>query len=422
MELPCNHKSTSYNWCKECNAERFSQYFQSWSSGNGIVDDFIKETQLNAESYEQVLEWIPFEKFYDIEFFAEGGFSRVYSAIWTEGYILNWDQSKNQWKRFEARVKVALKVLNNSQEISQEYINEIRNHHKVNASKGVVRCYGISRFPARTNDLILVMKFAQDGSLRKYLYKNFSKLTWKDKCSIFKHIARGLVDIHKANLVHQDIHPGNILFEPDFNASEHRVKCIITDLGLSKPANYIRENKQVFGILPYIAPEVLLGQNYTPKSDIYAFGIVICEVVSGKNPSHILNRYQSNYERQLVICNGLRPRIPKKTPKLLAELIIKCWDKYPNKRPTAEELVGALSRDDTLESMQISKNLEEFSFLDNDEIYDALDHMEIDNTEVVALISQLIKLELIDDSGSKKHKGDKDDLGDETIIINVADF
>ncbi|CAG8590321.1 3868_t:CDS:2, partial [Gigaspora rosea] len=68
--------------------------------------------------------------------------------------------------------------------------------------------------------------------------------------------------------------------------------------------------------------------------------------------------------------------------------------------------------------MQISKNLEEFSFLDNDEIYDALDHMEIDNTEVVALISQLIKLELIDDSGSKKHKGDKDDLGDETIIIN----
>ncbi|CAG8846709.1 10710_t:CDS:2, partial [Gigaspora margarita] len=114
-------------------------------------------------------------------------------------YILNWDQSKNQWKRFEAEVKVALKVLNDSQEISQEYINEIRNHHKVNASKGVVRCYGISRYPD-TNDLILVMKLAQDGSLRKYLDENFSKLTWKDKCSIFKHIARGLVDIHKANL------------------------------------------------------------------------------------------------------------------------------------------------------------------------------------------------------------------------------
>ncbi|RIA86073.1 kinase-like domain-containing protein, partial [Glomus cerebriforme] len=129
-----------------------------------------------------------------------------------------------------------------------------------------------------SSNFMMVMNYAQDGNLRQKLNRNFNTLSWKDKLDILKDIAYGLSDIHEKGLTHQDFHSGNILGEDTYSAYNR-----ITDLGLCKPANE-GCNKKVYGVLPYVAPEVLRGKQYTQESDVYSLGIIIYEVTNGLPP------------------------------------------------------------------------------------------------------------------------------------------
>src|ERR1043165_8511125 len=98
---------------------------------------------------------------------------------------------------------------------------------KVNGTY-VIYCYGITKDP-ETNSFIMVMQYAEDGSLRQILNKNFNLMDWWDKFNILSDIAHGLRNIHEKRLIHQDFHSCNIL--------HHSMSSYITDLGLCKPAD-----------------------------------------------------------------------------------------------------------------------------------------------------------------------------------------
>src|ERR1043166_4814952 len=71
----CSQPNTGYTlWCQSCNSKHFQQEFNKWTSGNKEIDKFIQQFQLDATCEEEVLEWIPYEKFSDIEYIAKGGF------------------------------------------------------------------------------------------------------------------------------------------------------------------------------------------------------------------------------------------------------------------------------------------------------------------------------------------------------------
>src|SRR5579859_4715371 len=112
----CNQKKAYFNWCKACNAKHFEQNFKNWTSGNVYIDKFIQDTQLSADIFRNILEWIPYDKFCNIEYIAKGGFGKVYRANWINGYIYKWD-NKN-WYRPESNKLVALKSLNNSKNVT----------------------------------------------------------------------------------------------------------------------------------------------------------------------------------------------------------------------------------------------------------------------------------------------------------------
>ena len=118
----CNKPNTG--WCNQCNAKRFQQDFPNWTSGNNYIDNFIQETQLNAQDIGEFLEWIPYNRLTNIKYLAKGGFSTVYKAIWLDGYI-SWDYDKKQWGRREG-AEVVIKSLNNSSNINEEFLNEVR--------------------------------------------------------------------------------------------------------------------------------------------------------------------------------------------------------------------------------------------------------------------------------------------------------
>src|SRR5438046_2571098 len=109
----CNQVNTGYDWCKACNAKHFQQNFEKWSSGNVDIDKLIQEAQLSANSYQKVIEWIPYNRFYDIGYIAKGGFGKVYRANWIDGYIWYWGNKNQKWVRDESNKFVALKSLNN---------------------------------------------------------------------------------------------------------------------------------------------------------------------------------------------------------------------------------------------------------------------------------------------------------------------
>ena len=125
----CKQPNTGNSWCQSCNSKRFQQNFKNWTSGNSDVDKLIQESQLNAKNYEEVLEWIEYDRLENIEYITKGGFGKVYKAIWKDGYIKWWDYETNQWERHNKSIYgdmyVALKCLNNSKNITLEFLNEV---------------------------------------------------------------------------------------------------------------------------------------------------------------------------------------------------------------------------------------------------------------------------------------------------------
>src|SRR3954447_23527278 len=141
---------------------------------------------------------------------------------------------------------------------------QVESHILISDSKEVAHCYGITKDP-ETNNFMMVMQYAENGSLRQHLNNNFNSLDWKIKLYNLYAIAKGLNIIHNHKLIHHDFHCGNILYD-------NFLDSLITDLGLCKPANVIslqNGDKQVYGVLPYVAPEGLRGKEYTQASDIY---------------------------------------------------------------------------------------------------------------------------------------------------------
>jgi len=108
-----------------CNAMHFQQNFENWTSGNNVIDKFIQDVQLLAHDSYKALEWISYDRFYNIEYIAKGGFGKVYRANWIDGYIQDWDSKNQNWKREDQNEFVALKSLNNSINVTLEFINEV---------------------------------------------------------------------------------------------------------------------------------------------------------------------------------------------------------------------------------------------------------------------------------------------------------
>ena len=340
----CQQTNTSRKWCQSCNAQHFARNFDKWTSGNERIDQFILDCQLEATSSWNVLEWIPYEQFENIKFIAKGGFGKVEKAQWKEGSIWYWNNRENKWgkskdydsenRNYKDYETVALKTLTNSSNLDKNFLPELMLYKMFKSEvSNMVPCYGISK-ESKTGNYIMVMKFMQESNLKEFIKKNYQELKLyddshgKDKLKFLKQIIQGLKDIHRKGLVHRDFHSGNIIVDYD--------KCHITDLGLCQPVNEINKD-QVYGVMPYVAPEVLRGQTYTMASDIYSFGIIMYEILTGLPPF-----YNESHDTNLAlkICQGVRPEFPEqiKYPQLLIDLIKQCWDSEPNNRPTSREV------------------------------------------------------------------------------------
>ena len=116
----CNRYNTDWTWCQSCNPKLLTE---GWTSGNETLDELIKSTQLKATEYDngKYLQWVPNNDLTNIEKMGEGGFATISKATWLNGEkSIDYNSQRTSKDR-----TVALKKLHNSQNISDEFLNEV---------------------------------------------------------------------------------------------------------------------------------------------------------------------------------------------------------------------------------------------------------------------------------------------------------
>src|SRR5438045_2021690 len=111
-----------------------------------------------------------------------------------------------------------------------------------------------------TKDYMMVLRYCEYGDLRNYM-NNY--IDYETKIKNLYEFSCGLLDIHDAGKVHKDLHSGNVLFFDSTNNAG--ISSIISDLEMCKPANDEERSAKkegIYGVLPYVAPEVLHGSQY----------------------------------------------------------------------------------------------------------------------------------------------------------------
>ena len=186
-------------------------------------------------------------------------------------------------------------------------------------------------------EFCLVTEFMHKGSLFDVLGDSKVEISWSRTLDICTDICKGMVYLHTRNppIIHRDIKSLNVLVTKDW-------KCTIADFGLTKIKDRAMLSTRC-GSPAWSAPEVLRGEPYDEKADVFSFGIVLWEVISRQRPYPTIN------PMQLIGCvafqkPSLRPPIPDCEDHDMIDLMIRCWHDVPGVRPTFEQALVQLKQ------------------------------------------------------------------------------
>ncbi|CAD6343462.1 unnamed protein product [Miscanthus lutarioriparius] len=176
--------------------------------------------------------------------------------------------------------EIAVKLLtNDSYQGIREFLNEVtllsRIHHR-----HLVTFLGYSQQDGKN---ILVYEFMHNGTLKEHLRgaDNVKITSWLKRLEIAEDSAKGIEYLHTGcspTIIHRDLKSSNILLDKNMRAK-------VADFGLSKPAvDGSHVSSIVRGTVGYLDPEYYISQQLTEKSDIYSFGVILLELISGHEP------------------------------------------------------------------------------------------------------------------------------------------
>jgi hypothetical protein len=309
--IPCNPKSPSYSLVHE-----------SFHDGSYIIN-------------------IPFEEIELGHKLGEGQFGEIYYGHWN-GKEVAMKQSKSHF--IYTTISAYKKEASLMASLNSSYI---------------VTLIGVCHSPKSYS---LVLEYISEDLTKVLLGSEM--LPWSERRNIASDVAKGLAVLHNRKpmiIIHRDIKSHNILLTKDKHAK-------LADFGLaievpvesSSSKYHMYSDSKIVGALGWMAPECFNGQ-YSTKSDIYAFGMVLWEIVSRKRPYDDIENTEELFE---AVRHGKREEIPDqmsqlesgnptaKTPQSIKDFIRCCWFHDPAKRPSADDAVKAFNED-------IKKELEE---------------------------------------------------------------
>ncbi|XP_051124518.1 probable serine/threonine-protein kinase At1g01540 [Andrographis paniculata] len=276
--------------------------------------------------------------FSDENVIGEGGYGIVYRGL------------------LDDKTNVAIKnLLNNRGQAEREFKVEVEAIGRVR-HKNLVRLIG---YCAEGAHRMLVYEYVNNGNLEQWLHGDVgpcSPLTWDIRMNIILGTAKGLTYLHEClepKVVHRDIKSSNILLDKQWNAK-------VSDFGLAKligsEKSYI--TTRVMGTFGYVAPEYASTGMLNERSDVYSFGILLMEIISGRNPVDYsrppgevnlvdwLKTMVSSRNSEGVLDPKLLEKPSSRALKRTLLVALRCVDPNSQKRPKMGHVVHMLEADD----------------------------------------------------------------------------
>lgn len=237
--------------------------------------------------------------------------------------------------------EVAVKVLELGEEghrrrAERDFQCEVSLWYKLD-HPNITKCIGattqIGILPS-SNSACVITEYLCGGTLKSHLIKHRKrKLPFKTVLQLALDVSRGLSYLHSKNIVHRDVKTENLILD------QHG-KVKIADFGVARLQAWdLSEMTGNTGTPGYMAPEVLESKPYDKKCDVYSFGICLWEIFCCRMP---YSNYAFSELISDVMYKDLRLEIPKDCPRSLANVMKRCWDEEPSKRPEMEEVVTML--------------------------------------------------------------------------------
>ncbi|KAL5740419.1 hypothetical protein ACOSP7_029301 [Xanthoceras sorbifolium] len=264
-----------------------------------------------------------------------GGFGVVYRGVIRDG------------------TQVAIKCLSaESKQGTSEFLTEINmisNIHHPNLVEFIGCC-------VEGSNRILVYEYLENNSLASILLGSKSKhvaLNWPMRVTICQGTASGLAFLHdeaEPHIVHRDIKASNILLDGNFHPK-------IGDFGLAKlfPDNVTHVSTRVAGTIGYLAPEYAILGQLTKKADVYSFGVLLLEIISGSSSSKaafgedllVLVEWTWKLREEQRLLELVDPELtqyPEDEVMRFITVALFCTQANPHQRPTMKQVVEMLSK------------------------------------------------------------------------------
>ncbi|KAK8631825.1 hypothetical protein V6N13_028603 [Hibiscus sabdariffa] len=299
-----------------------------------IRDDILGATELRGPiNYKYKDLSAATDKFSHQNKLGEGGFGEVYKGV-----------LKN-----EKIVAIKKLTITQSQRAKLDYESEVKLISNVH-HRNLIRLLGCCN---KGPELLLVYEYMKNSSLDKYIFgERRGSLTWKQRCDIILGTARGLSYLHEefhVCIIHRDIKSSNILLDDDFQPK-------IADFGLARllPQDKSHLSTKFAGTLGYTAPEYAIHGQLSEKTDVYSYGIVVLEIVSGQrshdttpDPDAFLLKkawtlYENNMHHKLVEESLDGNEYEAEEVKRMVEIGLMCTQSAAALRPTMSQVVVML--------------------------------------------------------------------------------
>ncbi|XP_075486001.1 LRR receptor-like serine/threonine-protein kinase FEI 1 isoform X2 [Primulina tabacum] len=259
-----------------------------------------------------------------------GGFGTVYKLVMDDGNVFALKRIVKINEGFDRFFERELEILGS---IKHRYLVNLRGYCNSPTSK------------------LLIYDFLSGGSLDEALHERAEQLDWVARLNIIVGASKGLAYLHhdcSPRIIHRDIKSSNILLDGNFGAR-------VSDFGLAK---LLKDDEShittiVAGTFGYLAPEYMQSGRATEKTDVYSFGVLVLEILSGKRPTDAsfiekgLNivgwlNYLVSENRQQEIVDPHSEGVQIESLDAILSIAIQCVSSIPEDRPTMHKVVQIL--------------------------------------------------------------------------------
>lgn len=191
----------------------------------------------------------------------------------------------------------------------------------------VLKLLGLSK---HNDNLFIITEFVEGGDLRRHLKNKTLKLSWGLRVRLARDSAAAMAYMHERSILHRDFKSKNLLVAPDWSVK-------VCDFGFARKIDGPKNSYfTICGTDEWMSPEVMLGEKYDEKADVYSFGMICVEIITREKPLERASPSSPyDYEK-------LKMMTPPSCPYELFKICILCSQFYPINRPTIHEALEML--------------------------------------------------------------------------------